>query len=108
MLCVRCGGGVADFDSAVSLLPCVPAILLFCCRYYFPWAADRLRPDAMPHTNQRREVDSLQRSPLPAETVRLIRQHYHHEMELYDHAVAVHRAQVLRVRTLRAAQPEAQ
>jgi hypothetical protein len=31
-------------------------------------------------------------------------------MELYDHAVAVHRAQVLRVRTLRAAhwQPEAQ
>jgi hypothetical protein len=62
----------------------------------------------MPHTNQRREVDSLQRSPLPAETVRLIRQHYHHEMELYDHAVAVHRAQVHRVRTLRAAQPEAQ
>lgn len=74
----------------------------WCCSFYFPWLAERLRPDAMPHLNQRRSEDSPERAPLSLETAALIRAHYRVEMDLYDFAMQVHTAQVERVRAAQA------
>jgi hypothetical protein len=53
-----------------------------------------MRPDALPRLNKRRADGSPQSQPLPPDTEALIRQYYRHEMDLYDYALAVHRAQV--------------
>ena len=67
------------------------------CRHYFPWLADHLALATLPHTNQRRSMDSPQRAPLPPDTEALVRAHFRHEVEVHDATEAVHVAQVARV-----------
>jgi hypothetical protein len=86
-----------------SSLLCVVVHGAGSCRHYFPWVADQLAPDIMPHANQRRSEDPAQYAPLPTPTADLIREYYRQEVELYEFALSVHRAQVARVLAIRSA-----
>lgn len=85
----RCVIGDTDDEGATQELT----------EHFFPWLAPKMRPDTMPHSNTHRSPSSPRSAPVPPEMEVLIRKHYRHEMELYDYALELHKAQVAFVRS---------